>query len=59
MKEGRSSVCAMEHHSTASTIHGGAESDFKEKKLTTWQGRRNDWSGVKTTEPSPKPDTHP
>lgn len=36
MKEGSSSVCAMEHHSTASTIHGGAESDFREKKLTTW-----------------------
>lgn len=35
MKEGRSNVCAMEHHSTARTIHGGAESDFKEKKLTT------------------------
>lgn len=38
MKEGRSNVCAMEHHSTARTIHGGAESDFKEKKLTTKMG---------------------
>ena len=37
MKDGSSSVCAMEHHSTASTIQGGAESDFREKKLTTWQ----------------------
>lgn len=44
MKDGSSSVCAMEHHRTASTIQGGAESDFREKKLTTWQeegeGRR-------------------
>lgn len=46
MKEGSSSVCAMEHHSTASTIQGGAESDFREKKLTTWQ-EDGEWPRVR------------
>lgn len=50
MKEGSSSVCAMEHHSTASTIHGGAESDLREKKLTTWW-EDGEWRRVRAQSP--------
>lgn len=59
MKEGSSSVCAMEHHSTANTIHGGAESDFREKKLTTWEGREEEQFRAQSQGGPPEPDIHP